>query len=60
MTEPNQVWDGDVTYIWTGQRWPYLAIVIDFFARKITGWTMSNSPDSALTGNALTLVHESR
>lgn len=28
VTEPNQVWCGDVTYIWTGQRWSYLAVVI--------------------------------
>ncbi|AHA68452.1 Transposase [Shigella dysenteriae 1617] len=24
VTEPNQVWCGDVTYIWTGKRWAYL------------------------------------
>lgn len=23
VTEPNQVWCGDVTYIWTGKRWAY-------------------------------------
>ncbi len=50
VTEPNQVWCGDVTYIWTGQRWSYLAVVIDLFARRVIGWAMSNSPDSALTG----------
>ena len=60
VTEPNQVWCGDVTYIWTGQRWSYLAIVIDLFARKVIGWAMSNSPDSALTGKALTMAYESR
>lgn len=27
--KPNQVWCGDVTYIWTGRRWSYLAIVMD-------------------------------
>lgn len=60
VTEPNQVWCGDVTYIWTGQRWSYLAVVIDLFARKVIGWAMSNSPDSALTGKALTMAYESR
>jgi len=35
---PNQVWCGDVTYIWTGKRWAYLAIVMDLFARKPIGW----------------------
>ena len=29
VTEPNQVWCGDVTYIWTGKRWAYLAVVLD-------------------------------
>lgn len=27
VTAPNQVWCGDVTYIWTGKRWAYLAVV---------------------------------
>lgn len=26
VTEPNQVWCGDVTCIWTGKRWAYLAL----------------------------------
>ncbi|WP_104036060.1 IS3 family transposase [Vibrio jasicida] len=60
VTEPNQAWCGDVTYIWTGQRWSYLAVVIDLFARKVIGWAMSNSPDSALTGKALIMAYESR
>lgn len=60
VTEPNQVWCGDVTYIWTGRRWSYLAVVIDLFARKVTGWAISHSPDSALTGKALTMTYESR
>ncbi|WP_236432823.1 DDE-type integrase/transposase/recombinase, partial [Escherichia coli] len=46
VTEPNQVWCGDVTYIWTGKRWAYLAVVLDLFARKPVGWAMSFSPDS--------------
>ena len=31
---PNQVWCGDVTYIWTGERWAYLAVVLDLFSRN--------------------------
>jgi len=31
VSAPNQVWCGDVTYIWTGQRWSYLAVVMDLF-----------------------------
>jgi putative transposase len=57
---PNQVWCGDVTYIWTGQRWSYLAVVLDLYARKPIGWVLSNSPDSKLTAKALTMAFESR
>ncbi|WP_338266080.1 IS3 family transposase [Marinomonas polaris] len=60
VTEPNKVWVGDVTYVWAGNRWMYLAVVIDLFARKPIGWAMSLSPDSKLTGKALTMAFESR
>lgn len=60
VTEPNQVWCGDVTYVWTGQRWAYLAVVLDLFARKPVGWAMSYSPDSDLTCRALKMAFESR
>ena len=59
-SRPNTVWCGDVTYLWTGQRWAYLAVVMDLFARKIVGWAMSHSPDTALTSQALTMAYESR
>ena len=57
---PNQVWCGDVTYIWTGRRWAYLAVVLDLFARKPVGWAMSFSPDTSLTSQALNMAFESR
>lgn len=60
VTEPNQVWCGDVTYIWTGQRWAYLAIVLDLFAPNPVGWAMSFFPDSSLTGKALSMAWERR
>lgn len=60
VTAPNQVWCGDVSFIWTGSRWAYLAVVIDLFARKPVGWAMSHSPDSNLTCQALTMAFESR
>ncbi len=51
---------GDVTYIWTGKRWAYLAVVLDLFARKPVGWAMSYSPDSRLTMKALEMAWETR
>ena len=57
---PNQIWCGDVTYIWIGKRWAYLAIVLDLFSRKPIGWAFSLSPDSQLTSKALMNAYESR
>lgn len=58
VTEPNQVWCGNVTSIWTGKHWTYLAVVLDLFARKPVGWAMSFSLDSRLTMKALELHDE--
>lgn len=60
VTAPNQVWCGDVTYIWTGKRWAYLAVVLDLFARKSVGWALSTSPDTTLTLKALQMAWEMR
>lgn len=57
---PNQVWCGDITYVWTGNRWAYLAVVLDLYARKPVGWAMSLSPDSKLISKALMMAYELR
>jgi putative transposase len=60
VEEPNQVWTGDITYLWTGARWAYLAVVIDLFSRKPVGWAISLSPNTDLVKKALTIAYESR
>lgn len=57
---PNQVWCGDVTYLWAGDRWRYLATVLDLYSRKIVGFALSSSPDSALTRKALSNAFNAR
>ncbi len=56
----NQVWYGDVTYVWSGRRWLYLAVVLDCYKRRVVGWACSNSPDTRLTIDALRMAYESR
>ena len=58
--QPNQVWCGDVTYIWRGTGWLYLAVVLDLYKRRVVGWACSDRPDSCLTGKALHRAWESR
>lgn len=58
--QPNQVWCGDVTYLWVGNQWRYLATVLDLYSRKIVGFALSDSPDSELTKQALSNAFEAR
>ena len=53
VEQPDQVWCGDITYIWRGQRWSYLAVLIDLHARRVVGGAMSSSPDADLVVKAL-------
>lgn len=57
---PNKVWTGDITYVWTGKRWSYLAVVLDLYARRPIGWALSLNADSVLTRKALMMAYESR
>ncbi|CAI8857857.1 transposase [Pseudomonas sp. IT-P253] len=40
---PNQVWCGDITYIWAQGKWHYLAVVLDLCTRRVVGWALSES-----------------
>ena len=37
---PDERWVTDITYIRTHEGWLYLAVVVDLFSRKVTGWSM--------------------
>ena len=56
----DQVWCGDISYIWSGTHWSYLAVVLDLFARRVVGWALSNKPDANLTIKALDHACEQR
>ena len=60
VAQPDQVWCGDITYIWTGQRWSYLAVVLDLYARRVVGWAMSDTADADLVVQALDHAWEQR
>jgi putative transposase len=34
----NQVWVTDITYIETGEKWLYLAAILDAYSRRVVGW----------------------
>lgn len=53
VTQPDQVYVTDTTYIWTKQGWLYLAAVMDLFTRRIVGWAVSHRPTRQLMLEAL-------
>jgi len=57
---PNQVWCGDITYIWAQGRWNYLAVVLDLHARRVIGWAFSAKPDAELVIKALDMAYGQR
>ena len=60
VAQPNEVWCGDITYIWSGQGWSYLAVVLDLYARRVVGWALSSKPDADLVIKALDHAWEQR
>jgi len=57
---PNQVWCGDITYIWVQGGWHYVAVVLDLYTRRVVGWAFSTRPDADLVVQALDMAYEQR
>lgn len=45
VTQPNQVWAIDITYIPMARGFVYLAAVVDWFSRRVLAWRLSISMD---------------
>ena len=52
----NERWASDITYLWTGQGWLYLAVVMDLYSRRIIGWSMSRRINRHLVLDALNMA----
>ncbi len=50
---PNQLWVSDATYVRTSSGVMYAAFVIDAYARRIVGWSVSSFMDTRLVLDAL-------
>lgn len=53
ITQPDQVWCTDITYIPMPKGNAYLCAVMDWHSRKVLGWSVSNTMDTTLCLNAL-------
>lgn len=52
-TQVDQIWVGDITYLRCGNRWRYLAVVMDRHSRRIIGWSFGKQRSHQLTLDAL-------
>ena len=53
---PNQKWVADFTYLWTGEGWLYVALVLDLFSRLIVGWSMQRQMTAQLVTDAMVMA----
>ena len=47
ITRPNQVWATDITYIPMARGFVYLAVVLDWFSRRVLSWRLSITMEAA-------------
>ncbi len=53
---PDRKWAADITYVWAGEGWLYLAAIIDLCSRKIVGWAMADHMETDLVADALKMA----
>ena len=53
LTDINQLWVADITYVRLEQEFVYLAVVLDAYSRRVIGWALNRTVDSGLAVEAL-------
>jgi putative transposase len=53
ITRPNHVWAMDITYIPMARGFVYLAVVLDWFSRRVLSWRLSITMEAAFCIEAL-------
>ncbi len=52
LTQPNQVWVSDITYLPTREGWTYLSAFMDLGTRTVKGWSVNDSLHAQLVVDA--------
>jgi putative transposase len=60
VPQPNRVWAGDITYVWTMEGWLYLAVLLDLYSRAVIGWAMGPRLTGDLPEQALRMALTTR
>jgi len=60
LSNINQLWVADITYIRLRREFVYLAVVLDAYSRRCIGWALSRHIDTELALKALRMALETR
>jgi putative transposase len=55
-SRPDERWVTDITYVWTGEGWLYLAVILDLFSRAVVGWALDRTMSTSLPLRALDMA----
>ena len=53
ITRPNQVWAMDITYVPMARGFVYLAVVLDWFSRRVLSWRLSITMEASFCIDAI-------
>ena len=60
LSDINQLWVADLTYIRLKNEFVYAAVILDAFSRRVVGWSLGRRLSTQLTLNALEVAIEHR
>jgi putative transposase len=56
LTDVDQLWVADITYIRLREEFVYLAVILDAFSRRVIGWALDRTLEDKLTVTALRMA----
>src|SRR6187200_1306025 len=60
LTNVNQLWVADITYIRLESEFVYLAVILDAFSRRVIGWALDRTLEASLATQALDMALKER
>ena len=56
VNKPSMIWQSDITYIYTGDKFYYAVFIIDVYTKKIVGYQVSNHMRATANSKALEMA----
>ena len=60
LTDLDQLWVADITYLRLRTEFVYLAVILDAFSRRVIGWALGRTMEDTLTLRALRMALDQR